>query len=95
MLYVAQEDGRIPNPVWLQIDKSIILNPDVRFTPDVSNKTGVPILDHEAAKNEIDFEVIYKFMNWNDPQIQQRRQLAEKAEILIPDIVPIESIKNL
>lgn len=45
MLHLAQEDGRITNPIWLQIDKDVILAPEVRFTTDVSNKAGVPILD--------------------------------------------------
>jgi hypothetical protein len=95
MLYIAQNDGRIPNPVWLQVDKNILLDPDVRFTPDVSNKTGVPILDHDAAKEQIDFEVIYKRMDWKNPEIQQRRQIAEKSEILVPQVVPIEKIRNI
>jgi len=95
MLFIAQEDGRITDPVWLQVDKDTILDPNVRFTPDVSNKVGVPILDHEAAKEQIDFEVIYKYTDWSDPEIQQRRQTAEKSEILVPQFVPIDKIRNI
>ena len=95
MLYRAIEDGRIKDPIWLKVDKTIILNPDVRFTPDVSNKKGVPVLDHDAAKQEIDFEVIYTRMDWLDHDIQQRRQAAEKAEILVPNHVPLNRILNI
>jgi len=95
MLHIAKEDGRISDPEWLKIDKSIILHPEVRFTADVSNKSGIPVLDHEAAKREIDFEVIYKRTNWSDPDTQKRRQKGEKSEILVPNIVPIDMILNI
>jgi hypothetical protein len=95
MLFRAKEDGRITDPIWLRIDKSIILDPDVRFTSDVSNKAGVSVLDHDEAKQKIDFEVLYTHMDWNVPEIQSRRQAAEKAEILVPNIVPLDNILNL
>ena len=95
MLHIAQEDGRITNPIWLQIDKDVMLGPGVRFTPDVSNKAGVPVLDHGDAKAAIDFEVIYKRLDWSVPEIQQRRQLAEKSEILVPTKVPLNRIMNI
>jgi hypothetical protein len=95
MLFRAKEDGRITDPTWLRIDKSIILDQDVRFTSDVSNKTGVSVLDHDEAKQIIDFKVLYTRMDWNVPEIQCRRQAAEKAEILVPNIVPLDKILNL
>jgi len=92
MLYRAKQKGRIPNPIWLKIDSSILLEDNVRYTSEVSNKAGVPILQPEEAKEEIDFEVLFTRTDWRDPEIQARRQAAIKSEILIPDFVPIEKI---
>ncbi len=92
MLYRAKQEGRIPDPIWLRIDSSILLQDNVRYTSEVSNKSGVPILQPEEAINEIDFEVLFTRTDWRDPTIQARRQAAIKSEILVPDIVPIDKI---
>ena len=92
MLFRAKQEGRIPDPIWLKIKSSILLDESVRFCSDVSNKSGVPILTAEEAKEEIDFEVLFTYMDWRDPQIQARRQAAVKSEILIPKFVPIGQI---
>ena len=94
MIYVAQEEGRIKNPVWLTINSSIILGENVRFSTDVANKTGVDILTAEDATKAIDFEVLFTRMDWNDPKIRKRRQAAEKSEILVRDFIPITDIIN-
>lgn len=92
MLYFAKNDGRINEPVWLKIDASVLLDPNVRFTCDVSNKAGVEILTPSEAVDAIDFEVLFTYLDWKDPEIQARRRVAIKSEILIPDFVPIEKI---
>lgn len=92
MLFRAKQDERIPNPIWLKIDSSILLNSDARFTADVSNKAGVDVLSPNIAKETIDFEVLFTRTDWTDPEIQSRRQKAIKSEILIPNIVPIDKI---
>lgn len=95
MLYRAKQEGRIKDPIWLKIDVSIILHNAVRFCSDISNKTGVNILDAEEAIHQIDFEALFTYMNWRDPEIQQRRKAAKKSEILIPYMVKIENILDM
>jgi hypothetical protein len=92
MLFRAKEDGRITKPIWLRIDASIMLHDSVRFTSDVSNKSGVAILQPEETIEEIDWEVLFTRTDWSDPEIQARRQAARKSEILVPEFVPIEKI---
>ena len=94
MLYTAKQDQRIKEPIWLSIDTSVLLNSDVRYSTDVSNKSGVEIIDEEKAKNLIDFEVLFTFMDWRNPEIQKRRRAALKSEILIPDIVELDKIRT-
>lgn len=92
MLFRAKQEGRIPDPIWLEIKSSILLEEGVRFCSDVSNKSGVPILTADEAKGQIDFDVLFTYMDWSDPEIQARRQAAIKSEILIPNFIPIDKI---
>ena len=95
MLYTAQKDGRIKNPIWLSIDTSILMDLGVRFCSSVSNSSGAKLLDYREAEKEIDFEVLYTYMNWSDSEILARRNVAEKSEILVPNIVPLDKILSL
>lgn len=92
MLYVAKQDQRIKDPVWLKISTAILNHADVRYTLEVSNKAGVPLLNAQQAIAQLDFEVLFTRTDWKDPQIQARRKIALKAEILIPNQVAIGMI---
>ena len=92
MLFLAKKEGRIPDPIWLKIDSSILLKDGVQFCSEVSNKSGVIIFNANEAKKRIDFDVLFTYMDWRNPDIQARRQAALKSEILVPNIVPIEKI---
>ena len=94
MQFLAVQEGRIQNPIWLEIDASVMLASEVKFTSEVSNKSGVPLLNHSEAVSEIDFKILLTpFTDWRGkPDIHDRRNAAEKSEILIPDIVPIDEI---
>jgi len=87
MLFISKQEGRIKDPVWLKIKSEILLEEDVLFCSDVSNKSGVPILEPKQAKTQIDFDALFTYMDWKDPEIQTRRQAAIKSEILVPNIV--------
>jgi ssDNA thymidine ADP-ribosyltransferase DarT-like protein len=95
MEFRAREDGRVGDSIFLQIHPEVLEREGVRFTADVSNKAGVVIQTLEEAKDIIDFEVLYSRTDWRDPQIQHRLQQAEKSEILVPDSIPLELIRNL
>lgn len=97
MLYLAKQDGRITDPIWLKIQLSVLVAEGVRFCSEVSNKSDAVIIGAEEAKKQIDFEVLFTYMDWTDEEVQTRRQTALKSEILVPGFVPIErilSIKN-
>ncbi len=95
MLYRAIDQSRIPNPVWLRIDTSVLLQAGVRYTNAVSNKAGVVLLTHDIARDVIDFEALFTFMDWRDPEIKKRCMAARKSEILVPNIVPYNMILEI
>jgi hypothetical protein len=88
--FLARQDGRIQRTAWLYIDPAVLSRKGVLFTPGVANRAGmqtVPILEAAAM---IDYEVLYKRTDWNDPTVYARRQAAERCEILIPNTVPFK-----
>lgn len=95
MEYVARQDGRILDSVYLQIHPDILQIKGVMFTVDVSNKSGVEIVSLEEALKVIDFEVLYTRTDWSNSEIQKRLKQAEKYELLVPDHVPMKYIRNL
>jgi hypothetical protein len=95
MEYTARQEGRIGDSIFLQIHPDVLKNDGVMFTPDVSNKAGVEMITMEKALEVIDFPVLYTRTDWTDPKVQARLQLAEKCEILIPDHIPMNLIRNL
>jgi len=95
MEYVAREEGRIGDSIFLQVHPDVLLWEGVKFTADVSNKRSVTLHTIEEAKNLIDFKVLYTRTDWSDSSIQKRLQQAEKYEILVRDHIPLKFIRNL
>lgn len=94
MEFRAHQEGRITS-VFLQIDPEVLAMAGVMFAGDVSNKSGVTVHSIEEAKDLIDFEVLYNKLDWRDPKIKERLKQAKKCEILVPDFIPLELIRNL
>lgn len=87
MLYVAKKDGRITDPIWLKIDLSVLNDNGVRFTSDVANKAGIGLLENNAAKESIDLVALFNYLDFGVEGNRERKQAAEKSEILIPILI--------
>jgi hypothetical protein len=94
MLYIAQRDKRIVDHVWLQIDLSVI-GTNTRYTDDVANKADVQMLDNDSAVEKIDFEALFKFLDFREEGNKERKNAAAKSEILVPVMIGIDKIKGL
>jgi hypothetical protein len=95
MEYLARQDGRIGDSIFLEIHPSVMQFRGVVFTPDVSNKAGVEAIPMAQAAELIDFEVLYTRTDWSDPAVQQRLKQAEKYEVLVPCCIPLRLIRNI
>jgi hypothetical protein len=95
MEYVARQDGRIQDSIFLQVHPDVLALDEVMFTADVANKAGVEAHSLRQAAEMIDFDVLYTWTNWSDAEVQQRLQRAEKYEILVPHSIPLTLIRNL
>lgn len=94
---VRQRDPDV-RTIYLQIDRSILFEPNVRFSPGVANAVGMVTHSvQEAVDGElIDYDALYgNIGSLKESEPQARRQKAEKSEILVPDLVPIKFIRNM
>ena len=94
--YVTQRDPSI-RLRYLQIDRSILYQPGVKFCGGVANAIGMETwsVPEAVAGDMIDYEALYGNIGpLREPEPQARRQKAEKSEILVPDYIPLELIRN-
>lgn len=95
MEFIARQEGRIADTIFLEIHPSVMHFKGVRFTQDVANKASVESVPIMEAAELIDFEVLYTRTDWSDPTIQQRLKQAEKYEVLVPCCIPLKYIRNV
>ena len=92
MEFRAKESGHLQEVVYLGIRPDIITLDGVLMSDDISNKRGVQPLPILEMLQQLDHEVLYERTDWNDPEIKERRKVAKKFEVLIPDAVPLKYI---
>jgi hypothetical protein len=92
MQYKGSKDGRSFR--WLKIDPAVIILDGVKLTDQVSNKTGVVPGDPMEMFRKLDWEVLWTRMVWQDPAVKARLDVAEKWEILVPNVVPLKYIRS-
>ncbi len=95
MEFVARQEERITDTIFLQIHPSVMQFDGVRFTNDVANKAGVESIAIAEAEALIDFEILYTRTDWKDPAIRARLSQAEKYEVLVPHAIPLACIRNI
>lgn len=67
----------------------------IRFTAEVANKSGVKPLTLEEACAEMDFPVLFDRTDWKDAAVQERRKVAKKYELLVPNFVPLHLLSGI
>jgi len=95
MRYVAEKEGRIGPVTVLKIDVAALSLPGILCTDAVSNKSGVEPFGLGDAHARIDFQVLTEWTDWKDSAVLARRTKAMKAEVLIPDHVPLKLLSGL
>jgi hypothetical protein len=92
MCYVKQQNGLIPNPVWIAIKASVLFGSNALFSTDVANKTGVPNYAINQLDERADLEVLWGKTDWKDSEIKQRRMSAKRGEIMVPTMIKLNDI---
>ena len=90
----ARKEGRIHDPVFLQVHRDVLHQPGVLFAPDIANKAGVSLCPIEQAVSGGVFDSFVD-ADLSDAQTKRQLQHIEKYELLVPNSVPLDLIINL
>lgn len=92
MMYVAMNDGRISNPVILEIDPKVIYWSGTKYADRNATRNGAKIGDTLEAFKSIHFKTV-KARNHFDFDVDE--QPFYQAEILVSHFIPLEYITNI
>ena len=91
MEYVARAiEKRLDQTAFLAVSRNVLHLDGIRFTAEVANRSGSSLLTLDQAVERMDFPVIFDRTDWSDPDINRRRQVTKKYEILVPISIPSE-----
>lgn len=92
MMYVAKSDGRISDPVILEIDLSVAGFYGTKFSDRNATRTGAIIASgYDGAKN-IHFSTVKQTNHFN---LSLDEKDFYQAEVLVPEKIPLSYITNI
>lgn len=94
MAHVAAQEGRIEQVRHLRVLPKIMLIPGVLISDKVATANDATIKASDDMIPDLDFEVMYQKTDWRVPEIQARRNAAEKLEILVPIDIAVDHISG-
>lgn len=94
MAHVAVQGGRIEQVRHLRVSPRVMLAPGVLISNKVATANDAVVSPSDEMVSNLDFEVMYQRTDWRVPEIQARRNAAEKQEILIPSDIALEFVSG-
>lgn len=94
MYHVAKTRGNLINPVWIELDSSILYEDTTLFCDKVANQNGAEIFDIDEILEKINFEILTdnRFLSGEEWKI---RKEIRKAEIMALDSISTNKIKGI
>ena len=92
MMYVAMQDGRLSNPVILEIDPEVIYWQDCKFANMNATRSGARKGATLDDFKQIHFQSVKVHKHFDLPEVEQPYF---QAEVLVKNFIPLEYIKNI
>lgn len=92
MMYVAMNDGRISNPVLLEIDPQVIYWNDSKYADRNATKNGANVGGSLDDFKAIHFSAVKALKHFD---LDEDEQKFYQAEVLVKNFIPLEYIKNI
>ena len=86
MYYVAKERGSIIEPVWIELDISVLFKTNTLFSDSIANRNNANIFKLDEIFNFIDFKTM---LHSNDFYLKKE---ARKAEIMAYESISLNKI---
>ena len=87
MQYIKKRNGEIPNPIWLEIDISVLFENKSKCCNQVANSSIAHCYNIEQIDKVIDLKALLNKPHWSNP--------IRKAEIIIADKIDFSKIKGV
>jgi len=91
MYHVAKSRGNLKNPVWIELDSSILYEDTTLFCDKVANQNGAEIFKIKKIFKKIDFELLTYKGNLSSEEWRLRKEI-RKAEIMTLNSIPTNKI---
>ena len=92
MMYVAMQDGRLSNPVILEIDPEVVYWKDSKYSDMNATRSGAHKGETLDDFKQIHFQSLKAHKHFDLPEEEQPYF---QAEILVKNFIPLEYIKNI
>lgn len=92
MMYVAMQEGRISNPVILEIDPEVIYWKSSKYSDSNATRNDVYVGEGLDAFKRIHFKSVKARTHFD---LTDEEKPYFQAEILVKNFIPLESIKNI
>lgn len=92
MMYVAMNEGRISNPVVLEIDPEIIFDENTRYADRNATRSGANVGGTLGDFKQIHFQTVKANKHFD---LDADEQPYYQAEILVKNVVPLKYILNI
>lgn len=92
MMYVAMNDGRITNPVMLEIDPEVIYDSETRYADMNATRTGAHVGGSLEDFKRIHFSSVTARKHFD---LAEDEQPYFQAEILVKNFIPLKYITNI
>ena len=92
MMYVAMKDGRISNPVILEIDIEAAWLEGTKYADRNAAKNGVRVGDGIDDLKAVHFDAVKAHTHFDLPEDEQQ---FFQAEVLVKHFIPLKYIKNI
>ena len=92
MMYVAMNEGRISNPVLLEIDPEVIYDEDTRYADRNATRSGARIGGTLNDFKQIHFQTVKAKKHFD---LDTDEQPFYQAEILVKNFIPLKYITNI
>lgn len=92
MMYVAMNDGRITNPVVLEIDPEVIYDSETKFSDRNATRNGANVGGMFEDFKKIHFNSVKAKKHFD---LDAEEQPFFQAEVLVKNFIPLEKILNI
>lgn len=94
MYHIAKSRGNLKEPVWIELDSSILYNENTLFCDKVANQNGAKIFTIDDISNKIDLSML-TYDGYLSQEEWRVRKEARKAEIMAFNYIPTNKIKGI